>query len=237
MDLPLTQPAQLLFKQLMQIPPDFVSAENLLTQETFSCEEITKVAIRYTDECFLDIADTFCLDPYDHPSPPVFIPSSEVVSDRHSTHLFDVVNLLLDHGLDPNAIIGEDNIMEMLLYVDNAYVAADTMALLLEHGGNPNLNMDGQSVFGIVDFEIWFGSVEQSLRWRYDAWVHIWMVLLAYGCDSSGIQVFREYNSDALFDLKKLRKHRNYYYGLSYENGNCVIHIYDKNTFWEVARG
>jgi hypothetical protein len=121
--------------------------------------------------------------------------------------------------------------------VDNAYVAADTMALLLEHGGNPNLNMDGQSVFGIVDFEIWFGSVEQSLRWRYDAWVHIWMVLLTYGCNNSGIQVFREYNSDAMFDLKKLRDHRNYYFGLSYEDQERVIHIYDKNTFWEVARG
>lgn len=34
----------------------------------------------------------------------------------------------------------------------------------------------------------------------------------------------------------KLKDHRNYYYGLSYENGNRMIHIYDKKTFWEVAR-
>jgi len=61
--------------------------------------------------------------------------------------------------------------------------------------------------------------------------------MLAYGCESSGIKVFREYNSDALFDLKKLKDHRNYYYGLSCENGDRVIHIYDKKTFWEVARG
>ena len=63
------------------------------------------------------------------------------------------------------------------------------------------------------------------------------MVLLAYGCDNSGIQVFWEYNSDTLFDLKKLRDHRNYYYGPSYENGDHVIHIYDKKIFWDVAKG
>lgn len=237
MDLPINEKSQRLLDTLMAIPPDFSAAEKLLQQKCFSPDEVTKVAMCYMDECYLDAADTFCLDPYERISPTVVMPPSEVVSERHSTHLCDVVNLLLDYGLNPNTIIDEDNIMEMLLYVDNEYVAADTMALLLEHGGNPNLNMDGQSVFGIVDFEIWFGSVEQELRWRYDAWVHTWMVLLAYGCESTGIQVFREYNSGALFDLKKLRDHRNYYYGLSYENGDRVIHIYDKKTFWEVARG
>ena len=237
MDLPMNEKSQRLLDTLMTIPPDFSTAEKLLQQECFSSDEVTKVAMRYAEKCFLDIADTFRTDPDDRISFTGFIPPAGVIPGLHSTYLYDVVKLLLDYGLDPNAIIDEDNIMEMLLYVDNEYVAADTIALLLEHGGNPNLNMDGQSVFGMVDLEIWFGSAEQELRWRYDAWVHTWMVLLAYGCKDSGVQVFREYNSDATFDLKKLRDHRNYYYGLSFENGDRVIHIYDKKTFWEVARG
>lgn len=241
MVLPLNEKSEQLLNILLNIPPDFSAAEKLLQQECFSSDEVNKVAMRYTDECYLDVADTFCLDPYDHISPPGFIPPSEVVPERHSTHLYDVIKLLLDHGLDPNAIVDEDNIMEMLLYVDNEYVAADTMALLLEHGGNPNLNMDGQSVFGMVDFEVWFGSVEQALRWRYDVWVHVWMVLLAYGGKIAGkeqiVQAFLEYESNALFDLQKFKNHRNYYFGLSYEDNERKIHIYDKKTFWEVARG
>lgn len=236
MDLPINEKSQRLLDTLMTIPPDFAAAEKLLQQECFSSDEVTKVAMRYADECFLDIADTFRTNPDDRISFSDFMPPPGVVPRLHSTYLYDVVKLLLDYGLDPNAIIDEDNIMEMLLYVDNEYVAADTMALLLEHGGNPNLSVDGESVFQQVDFGIWFDAVELYIRWRYDAWVHTWMVLLAYGCEGSGIKVFREYNSDALFDLKKLKDHHNYYFGLSYENGDRMIHIYDKKTFWEVAR-
>jgi hypothetical protein len=237
MDLPLNDKSQQLLDALMTIPPDLATAEKLLQQECFSSDEVTKVAMRYADECFLDIADKFRTDPDDRISFSGFMPPPGVVPGLHSTYLYDVVKLLLDYGLDPNAIIDEDNIMEMLLYVDNEYVAADTIALLLEHGGDPNQIIDGESVFQQIDFGIWFDAVELYIRWRYDAWVHIWMVLLAYGCKDSGIKVFREYNSDTLFDLKKLRYHRNYYFGLSYEDQERVIHIYDKNTFWEVARG
>lgn len=236
MDLPLNDKSQQLLDALMTIPPDLATAEKLLQQECFSSDEVTKVAMRYAEECFLDIADTFRTDPDDRISFTGFMPPAGVIPGLHSTYLYDVVKLLLDYGLDPNAIIDEVNIMEMLLYVDNEYVAADTIALLLEHGGDPNQIIDGESVFQQIDFGIWFDAVELYIRWRYDAWVHIWMVLLAYGCEDSGIKVFREYNSDTLFDLKKLRYHRNYYFGLSYEDQERVIHIFDKNTFWEVAR-
>lgn len=240
MDLLLNDKSQQLLDALMTIPPDLATAEKLLQQECFSSDEVTKVAMRYAEECFLDIADTFRTDPDDRISFTGFMPPAGVISGLHSTYVYDVVKFLLAYGLDPNAIFdaGGDqyNIMDQLLFVDNEYLAADTLALLLQHGGNPELIVDGESIFQQIDFGIWFDAVELYIRWRYDAWVHIWMVLLAFGCENSGIQVFREYNSDAMFDLKKLRDHRNYYYGLSYENGNRMIHIYDKKTFWEVAR-
>jgi hypothetical protein len=129
--------------------------------------------------------------------------------------------------------------MNQLLYVDNEYRGADTLALLLEHGGNPNLVIDGESIFEQIDFEIWFGSVEQYIRWRYDAWVHMWMVAVAYGGEITGkghmVKVFNEYGSNELFNLQKLRNHRQYYYGLSIEDGERHLHVYDKNTLWKVA--
>lgn len=39
-------------------------------------------------------------------------------------------------------------------YVDNGYVAADTLALLLEHGGNPNLILNGESLLRDINFAI-----------------------------------------------------------------------------------
>jgi len=165
-----------------------------------------------------------------------------IIPGLHSSYVYDVIKLLLPYGLDPNAIVENDgrryNLMDMLRFVDNEYVAADTMALLLEHGGDPDLEVDGEQIFQSVDFDIWFGAVEQEIRWRYDSWVHLWMVLLAYSkkAKERPIQVYREYGSREMFDLKKLKNHRNYYYGIAFENGDPWISIYDKETYWLVAK-
>ena len=110
----------------------------------------------------------------------------------------------------------------------------------MEHGGDPNLIVDGEDLFRHIDFDIRFDTVEQYMRWRFDAMVHMWMVLLSCGGKIEGkvpaVQVFKEYDSDDLFDLRKLRDHRNYFVGLSTLNVRRTIHIYDKKIFWEVAR-
>lgn len=183
MDLPINEESQRLLDALMTIPPDFAAAEKLLQQKCFSSDEVTKVAMRYAEKCFLDIADTFRTDPDDRISFTGFMPPAGVISGLHSTYVYDVVKFLLAYGLDPNAIFdaGGDqyNIMDQLLFVDNEYLAADTLALLLQHGGNPDLIVNGESIYQQIDFGIWFDAVELYIRWRYDAWVYIWMVLLA----------------------------------------------------------
>ena len=126
--------------------------------------------------------------------------------------------------------------MDSLLFIDNEYIAADTMLLLLEHGGDPNLQVDGETIYQSVAFEIWYGSDEQEIRWRYDSWVHLWMVLLAYGGKAKNTKLFKEYGVPNTFDLCKLKEHRNYFVGLSIDNKEHVVHIYDKRTLWEVAR-
>lgn len=67
------------------------------------------------------------------------------------------------------------------------------------------------------------------------------MVLLAYGGvtkDEGGtIDVFTEYsdNIKVKFGLKKLKKHRNYYVGVTHGK-YLTVNIFDKRTYWEVAR-
>lgn len=230
MDLILNQDEQALLETLLVTPPDYTAARNRLQEKKITVESVTKVGIRYAEACFGDYGDLS-----EHPQ--------DTVLHSNSTDLYDVIKLLLEFGLDPNAIYethsGQHNIMDQMQYIDNGYCAPDTLALLLEHGGNPNLVIDGESIFESIDFDIWFGSVEQEIRWRYDIWVHMWMVLVAYGGEipgkGSAVHVFQEYNSNVRFDLQKLRNHRDYYFGLSMENNERRLHIYDKKTLWKVA--
>ena len=241
----LAKKSQKLFELLMQLPPDFAAAEALLKQDDFSPEEVTKVAICYAEESAMDIADTFCTSRDDCISFFGVMPPDGVIPGLHSTYVYEVVQFLLPFGLQPNGVYSdgsdEYNIMDSLKYIENEYVAADTMALLMEYGGDPNLVVDHENLFRYIDFYVWFDTVEQYMRWRFDALVHIWMVLLAYGGKiedkAPAVQVFNEYDSDELFDLRKLKDHRNYYVGLSTLNNQRTIHIFDKKTFWEVARG
>ena len=91
--------------------------------------------------------------------------------------------------------------MESLLFIGHEYIAANAMRLLME----------------------------QEIRWRYDVWTHIWFVLLAYGDGgqeiAQRIQVLKEYGSDELFDLKKLRDHRAYGFCVSRENGDAAEEV------------
>ena len=156
--------------------------------------------------------------------------------------------MLLRYGLNPNAVYDDNlNIMNALHYIETDYVAADTLRLLLEHGGYANLDIDGESLFDIIDFDITYDSIDQENRKRYDAEVHFWFVLLGYGGSPSNgtspIEVYMHYDEQlscqGLFQIEKLRHHENYTFGLTHvesKGESWALHIFDKKTLWEVAR-
>ena len=230
-----------LFRLLFQLPPQFVEASSYIEREKLTADDVTRVGIQYANRCFLDYGDSLSDDDWKS----MRRVNCEKNYTVHSVYLYEVTEFLLRYGLIPNAICsnkyGIFNIMEEILYIDHEYIAADTMRLLMEHDADPNISVDGETIFDRVDFAVWFDAIEQEIRWRYNQWVHIWFVLLAYGGGTKRvreqIQVFREYGKDAIFDLKKLRDHRNYDVCLSWENGERIIHIFDKDTLWQVAKG
>ena len=230
-----------LYRLLFQLPPQFEEASCFIHREKLTSEDVTRVGIQYAENCFLDYGESLSKDDWEN--------TSRVNCEKkyavQSAYLYEITEFLLRYGLEPNAVYdseyGSYNIMEGILFIDHEYIAADTMRLLMEHGADPNLPINGEAVFELVDFAVWFDAIEQEIRWRYDQWVHIWFVLLAYGGGTEQIrekiQVFKEYETGELFDLKKLRDHRNYGFCLSWENGDLVIHIFDKDTLWQVAKG
>ena len=202
---------------LLSVPPDLNEAERLLRAETLSAQALMQIALAFIDACrWEEVAD-------------------------YTPYLYQVMELLLRHGLDPKEKRDGYELLSALLFVEHEYMAADTLGLLFAHGADPNYKPnDDEGAFEMLDFDIWFGALEQYKRGVYDAWLHSWMVFIGYGATvpegKPPIEVFREYDSEELFDLRKLRQHRNYYCGLSFEGKDICVHVYDKETMWEVAR-
>lgn len=224
-----------LFDLLMVIPPDLEAIEAFLRAESLTPSEVTRAAMEYVDECSWD-ADEYsweCTTPL----------TPQIYPNLHSTYLYDIVKLLLQFGLEPNGVYDDNNIMWILKYVNNEFIAVDTLALLLEHGGDPQLSFDScMSIFVEYDFDVFFDAVEHENRHAFAIIVYCWMVLIGYGARYSEdiIQVFKEYTdadfSAKPFDLQKLRNFRNYYFGITHTERKFAISIYDKATLWEVVR-
>ena len=221
-----------LFDLLITIPPNWAAAEQFLDETKLTPREITRVALAYAGECFCEAGDYAYERNIPHPA--------SIIPGLHSTYIYNIVEFLLHYGLEPNGIYEEDNIMEALRYVDNEFLAADALGLLLEHGGNYDLFTGSgcEPFFQSLDFDVYFDAIEQEDRQRYAAMVHCWMVAIGYGacCNGDKRSLFKEYGSSTQFDLQKLKNHRNYYFGVTHLEKGFAISIYDKETLWEVAR-
>lgn len=200
-------------------------------------EEINKAAYEYIDSCIGNIEGM----------PNEMLRDNEImIQGYESSHMLEAVKELLKYGLDPNKIYSEKdkrgyyeefNIMRELSYVDNGYVAADTLALLLDHGGNPNLILNGESLLRNINFDISFDRLNLKNRFWYDAKVHYWMVLIGYGAKlENGKESIEPCGN---FDISNLKNHRQYYYKvINYESikDGAELCFFDKKTNMEVVR-
>ena len=225
-----------MLEDMRAIPPDFEKLKRDLDSGIYSSEEISMAATEFVvSDCFCERRDAEYMTGIKY--------GGSFVPDLHSSYLYELVELLLPFGLDPNAIFDSSNIMQMLKYVDNEYVGADTLRLLFEHGGDPNLCVDGENNFYDIDFDVIFDTFEQNDREAYDSMVHCWFVYLGFDAKAKAgaadLDVFRVYANDAIFEMHELRDHRNFTFGLSHvpsRGESWSLHIFDKRTLWEVAR-
>ena len=236
----LTKNEDTLFGMLLKIPPGVHEIRSFLKSARLSSEQVSRVATKFAYECFYDTVESV----YEgERGAQYFFCDVGLDERRHSAYLPKVTELLLEFGLNPNLVFDGENIMMLMMCVVNEYAAADTLALLLENGGNLDTEVDGLTVFDEIDCAVTLDAIEQRNRNVYDSLVHCWLVCLGYGArlknKETPVDVFYEHNSDEVFDLRKLKKHRNYTFGLSHtpSRGSAwSLHIFDKQTMWEVAR-
>lgn len=222
-------------KALLQVPPDLDAVGSITP------EEATLLGYEYAENCFDEAVQTYGPS-YDYYRQSWKEP--QLIPGLCSTYLYDVMEFLLEHGLDPNyAREGDYSLLQHICHIVNGYTAADTLRLLLEHGGDPDLTHEGESLFEAIDFDIDYDMDGQLDRRSFDSLVHCWMVILGFGGGRNRLVRYQEWNlfnnHEKLFELSKLKDHWNYTVALTHnENYNYapILHIIDKRTLWEVAR-
>lgn len=224
----------MLLKKLNELPPNLEEISGLISEGDYSKDDISLVGAAFIDSVQSEDNGRMPLSQYFPVEP-------------HAPYLYDILQLLVEKGLDPNAVYDGMSIMGYLFYISTPYVAADCLALLLKNGGNLDLEVDGWRLFDDLDFDVAFDAFNQEARVCYDSLVHCWFVMLGFGGKlgdgSIPVDVFDIYDEDYInkrpFDLALLKNHQNYTFGISNVLGrgkNWSLHIFDKHTFYEVAR-
>lgn len=149
-------------------PFDLEGLRELLTMRKFTAEELAKLAVDFTDNCFYEYHDALA---------PEY--QSVTLENMHSNHIVEAITLLLEFGLNPNTIVDDDNVMWNVMWMDAPNVAASVLKLLLENGGDPNhfIPDERETLFDYI-----------ALRVSYDKYTHdsfhivqCWLILMAYG--------------------------------------------------------
>ncbi len=232
---PLEGSAKELYDKLytMDFDPEGLRVE--LETGKYDADTVNLAALEFVDDCGVNF-DHWDTD-WDQYYPGETVPCDE------SAHMAEAIGILLDYGLDPNRIftIGSEeyNIMECLNLVFNGYQAADSLYLLLSHGGNPNLVVNRLRLLEDPDYDMMFDTVNRDMvsDGMFQAKLHYWLVLAGFGADYENGKLPLDPVDD--FDLSNLKEHRNYYAGAIHskrtkEGWDLVI--FDRHTNWEVAR-
>nr|MBR4280894.1 hypothetical protein [Clostridia bacterium] len=199
----------------------------------YTPDDVSIAGFQYVDDCICDLVDEDWKTPRR--------PRGKVLPGYCSSHMLEALKCLLEYGLDPNAVYveGSDqcNIMSELRYVENGYLAADSLALLLDHGGNPCIKLNGGSFVRDVNTDLIFDLNNQRDRTRFDNLVHYWMVLVGYGAKLEDGQETIDLCPG--HDVSELKNHRDFYYGAIHSDrsdDHMEICFFNKHTNWEVGR-
>lgn len=193
----------------------------------YSTDDINDAALQYVDMC----TDTEEFSLFENLS------DGELVPNIESSHLTETIRVLLDFGLDPNRVSSEWplNIIRCITFIKNGYQAADALALLFEHGGNPSIIVDEESVIRDMNTDLLLDPFD--FPYWYNAFVHCWMVFIGYGARlENGLECI---DMNPGFDEKVFRNHRQFCYrwiASDRSDDGVELCFYDKTSGLEVAR-
>lgn len=216
-----------LLSMLMKLPPKLEEVEKELQGNEYTSEEVTLVACRFAENCFCECRD-FELDNDRKPE------EEEV----HSSYIYTICEMLLKYGLDPNLVLGdkngETNIIYELRYVDNMYKGAETIRLMLENGGSTQTEIDNESIFSMIDFDVAFDVVELDNKDLYDKEFRIWLLMIGYGAVNNTGRCPLDIVDG--YDIENFKEFEKFSYKIEFSEKDWTMHIFDNEINKEVAK-
>ena len=216
-------------KELFETNPSNIEEiKRLLSMRKFTKDELSEMAISFTDNCFCEYLDVM----NGH------VPSVNI-DNMCSSYVVEALRLLLEVGLDPNDnnMQDDENVMWNTMWIDMPNVAAKVMKLLLENGGNPNHFLPGEreTLFEYIVFKVSYDEYTHE----YIHTVQCWLLLMAYGAcwadgdipltmlNGNSVDIFKDFELYD-FEIEYLPRKPGKY-------GCWIMHIYNINTKEEVA--
>jgi hypothetical protein len=220
----LSKKEQALFALCARVDVDLSTVEAYIRQHALDGVEITRVALKLLDQYQFEI-DDYVWKNEKAPRP------EELISTNWGA-LFD---LFLRCGLQPNLVLQDDeyreswNVMEKFLLVANGDIAPRVMRMMMERGGDPNLEISGEELFEKLDFDIWFDMVEmQEMMWKFDIKFKCWLVLISYG--GGGSDEYRPLDMQNGYRVEDLRMFENFDYELDFSGKTRALRIVCKES-------
>jgi hypothetical protein len=230
---------------LTATPPDLALARRLLDEWKLPSPALSAVACEIVNRhCFYEYSDAIQMREWVDTECYALDANGEIVEERLvSYYLPDILELLLDFGMNPNDIIvgelTETNLIDIMQYVAYKDRAAYCVRLLMEHGGDPNLAVDGETVLEDVDFNVIFDIDNGESRPPCQP-IQVWITLIGFGgrlkdgrlpvtmTDGYSPEIFREY--------EKFRWEIEWVTPTKKRTDHWIIHIYEIATDIEVAQ-
>ncbi len=204
-----------------KIPPDYDEIKKLFAEREFSKEELADIAI--------DVVGGTDWEYYDFLSGNFPDWKEETL---HSKYLLQSLELLLGYGFDPNICVNGDNAFDHLQWTDYPLLAPKAMLLLLEHGANPNLIVEGEceTVIQYIGYKL-FNDDDYLFDINL---AYCWLLLILFGgvYGNVSIEMLNNHKREELKNIDNCDI-KDILCGPTYAGFSS---IYDKTTGEEIAR-
>ncbi len=190
--------------------------EQYLNESGFNPEETTHLLFRFLEEYAYH---------FECPRP--------LPDDLIEPKLIEVFKVFSKYGLQPNLIINELNIMQVIRHIYYGNTAPVLVRMLLEHGLDPNLEVDGETIFEELDFDIVFDVVELENKALFNIEFKVWLVMMGYGGTIQGGRCPVELKNG--YEIEMFKRFENFDYEIEFLKKDWIMHIFNKESGEEVA--
>lgn len=194
-----------LFELCKEQPFSTEKIKNYIIDNKMNSEQVTRVAIKLCNYGFCSYSD-YLYENEKEPSP----------GDLITYNWEELFNALIEMGLDANLIICDDgenyeNVLQELQFFDDGDLGAKIARNILNNRGNPNIIVDGISLFEEIDgdlmFDIQLGCYHH--KWQQDKAFRYWLVMVGFGgtinngqlpvemCNGYQVDIFKEFEKFA----------------------------------------